>query len=394
VAVILSLRPVQFIGAISFSLYLVHWPILVLAHERIGTDEPLGVSLGLAFVLASVPLAWLLYRFIETPFRTGERGEGTGQRGARTVLAASAAITLVVVGGLIVGGAAVSRLPLTSDRAGEQRVASALPPGTDFVPSNITPSLRAATSDTGEIYTNGCQQSRGESELLSCSFGDVDSTRVIALFGDSHAGRWFPALDGASTALGYRLDTFTKSGCRSEETASAWESGDNVSCSQWRREAVARLNANPPDVIVLANHLGPSPGRNPVIQEEDWTAGLSELLDRLPASSLIVTLADSPEFTSSPVVCLSDNLDEADACSASRAAALNPAIRGAQEAAAAQHGSVVVDLTDYFCNESTCPAVIGTTLVYSDEHHVTATFSRGLASALEQRLAPYLDRID
>ncbi|KQQ94326.1 hypothetical protein ASF62_09390 [Leifsonia sp. Leaf325] len=385
-ASLLARRPVQFVGAISYSLYLVHWPILVLVHEHLGLGEPLPLPVGLALVLVSLPVAWLLFRFVETPFRTGRSSP-------RAVLVVALAVIVAVVTSLSVGGAAAARLPLTSDRVEQQTPVSELPTGTTFVPANVVPTLAAAVEDTGVIYTDGCQQDKSSSAVVTCSFGAVDSPRTIALFGDSHAGRWFPALDRAAAALDYRLDTYTKSGCRSEETVAAWTSTDNPSCSLWRDDVVARLTADPPDVIVLANHLGPQPGRNAAVMRDDWTSGLSAVLDRLPTSSLVVMLADSPQFTSSPVLCLSSHLDDADGCSAPRSTALNPAIRDAQRAAAAQHDAVVIDLTDYLCNDSTCPAVIGQTLVYSDEHHLTATFSRTLAPALAQRLAPYLDGI-
>jgi peptidoglycan/LPS O-acetylase OafA/YrhL len=382
---VLGARPLQFLGAISYSLYLVHWPILVLVHEHVGIDRPLDVPLGLALAAASVPTAWILYRLVENPVRRWRAP-------SRAVLITAVVTTLVLVSALLGSGAVAAHLPLTSTRATTERPAAELPAGTPFVPANVAPSLDAATADTGEIYGNGCQQNLRESAVLTCSFGDLDATRTIALFGDSHAGRWFPALERAATGLGYRLDTYTKSGCRSEETAAAWASAKNPSCSDWRAEAIERLAADAPDVIVLANHLGPTPGRDRGIQTADWIDGLTALYDRLPADSLVVTLADSPEFPASPVLCLSSHLDGADGCAVERAAALNPAIRDAQRTVAAERGGAVVDLTDFLCNVSECPAVIGSTLVYSDEHHLTATFSRSLAPTLEERLAPILAR--
>jgi peptidoglycan/LPS O-acetylase OafA/YrhL len=379
----LSTRPFQFIGAISYSLYLVHWPMLVLTHEYLGVEVPLDPAVGVALAAAAIPVAWVLYTLVETPFRV-RRGP------TRRTLVAFTAATLVVVTGLVAGGAAAAELPLTSARTEVERTARELPAGTPFVPANVAPPLDQATGDTGEIYTNGCQQNLRESTVLTCSFGDLDSTRTMALFGDSHAGRWFPALERAARSLGYRLDTYTKSGCRSEETAAAWASTKNASCSAWREAAVERISAEAPDVVVLANHLGPTPGRDATAQIADWAEGLSALYDRLPASSRVVTIADSPEFSTSPVLCLSSHLDDADRCAVDRAAALNPAIREAQRVVAAERGGAVVDLTDFLCNVTTCPAVIGPSLVYSDEHHLTATFSRTLAAALSERLAPHL----
>ena len=387
VVALLALRPVQFLGAISYSLYLVHWPVLVLAHEFLGLGQPLPVRTGVILAVASVPVAWLLYRYVETPFRVGP---AASRLSAARVLGVSAAAVVVLVAALVVAGAAAGRMPLASDRAETLVPLSRLPAGTGFVPQNVTPALAAASGDTGAIYTSDCQQNLSGSEVLSCGFGATGSARTIALFGDSHAGRWFPALDLAAEGLDYRLDTYTKSGCRSEETVAAWGGSANASCSVWRNDVVARLNENPPDVIVLANHLGPRPDRDPAQLEAEWTDGLSALLDRLPSSSRVVTIADSPEFDSSPVLCLSSHLESADACAAPRATALNPAIRAAQQAAAAEHGAAVVDLTDYFCNEVDCPAVIGPTLVYSDEHHLTASFSLALGPALQQMLTPLI----
>jgi peptidoglycan/LPS O-acetylase OafA/YrhL len=380
---LLGLGPMVFVGAISYSLYLVHWPIIVLAHERIGLEEPLPLGLGLGLAVAALPVAWVLYRLVETPLRSGP---ATGRR----VIAASVVVTLALVGGLMGGTVASAQLPLSSSRSVESQPAAPLPAGTDVVPANLAPDLRSATADTGAVYTDGCQQNLRESAVLTCTFGAVDSDRSIALFGDSHAGRWFPALEATATALGYRLDTYTKSGCRTEETQAAWDAAKNASCSAWREAAVAELAADPPDVVVLANHLGPSPGKDPATQRDDWVDGLGALYDRLPASSRIVTLADSPEFETSPVLCLSAHLDDAERCAVPRAEALNPAIRTAQEIVAMERGGVVVDLTDYFCNARVCPAIIGATLVYSDEHHVTATFSKTLAQPLEERLRSIL----
>jgi peptidoglycan/LPS O-acetylase OafA/YrhL len=380
---LLGLAPMVSVGAISYSLYLVHWPIIVLAHERIGLEEPLPLALGLGLALAALPAAWVLYRLVETPLRSGRAT-------SRRVIAASVVVTLALVGGLMGGTAAAAQLPLSSSRSVESQPAAPLPDGTDVVPTNLAPDLRSATADTGAVYTDGCQQNLRESAVLTCSFGAVDSDRTIALFGDSHAGRWFPALEATATSLGYRLDTYTKSGCRTEETRAAWDAAKNASCSAWREAAVAELAADPPDVVVLANHLGPSPGKDPAAQRDDWVDGLGALYDRLPASSRIVTLADSPEFETSPVLCLSAHLDDAERCAVPRADALNPAIRTAQEIVATERGGVVVDLTDYFCNTRVCPAIIGATLVYSDEHHVTATFSETLAQPLEERLRAIL----
>jgi hypothetical protein len=49
-----------------------------------------------------------------------------------------------------------------------------------------------------------------------------------------------------------------------------------------------------------------------------------------------------------------------------------------------------VDLTDWFCNADRCPTVIGSSLVYTDEHHLSATFSSELGAAVYSKLSPLM----
>ena len=89
----LSLRPVVFVGLISYSLYLVHWPLMAFARYSVGEALPLSYRFWL--VGASFPLAFLSWRFIETPFRTGFRGVsrrvvGLAALGSVSVVACSA----------------------------------------------------------------------------------------------------------------------------------------------------------------------------------------------------------------------------------------------------------------------------------------------------------------
>jgi peptidoglycan/LPS O-acetylase OafA/YrhL len=384
---LLRLAPLQWLGAISYSLYLVHWPLLVLVHERVGLDTslPLWATLGLA--AASVLLAWALYRWVEVPMRDGRRPRLWRPR---VTLFVTAATSLVLAGSLVVALPAVALLPEDAGRPAVTTALTPLPQGTDFVPSNLTPTLSGAAADTGAIYTDGCQQGLSGSAVLSCSFGDLDSPRVMALFGDSHAGRWFPALEIVAKNAGIRLVTYTKSGCRSEEEASLWERSANPSCSAWRDGVLAALHEHPPDVIVLTNHLGPSPARSEATTVERWTAAISSTIDRMPAASRVVTIADTPQFPAAPQPCLSSHLDHAATCAVPRDRALNPGIAGAQRAVSELRSTGYLDLNDYLCNENDCPPIIGRTLAYSDEHHMTATMSERLAVPLATAIAPYL----
>jgi peptidoglycan/LPS O-acetylase OafA/YrhL len=375
---LLSPRPVQWLGLISYSVYLVHWPLIVIAADRVGLDRELPLAVGLLLAALSIPLGWLLYRWVETPMRRLPAPSG---RVMALTVGGSVAIAALLLG----GGAVASAVPISSGRVAESAPLGRLPGGTAYVPSNMTPTLSDAAADTGSLYTDGCQQNKTDAELIVCSFGDPDSDTTVVLFGDSHAGRWFPALEEVADQAGVRLQTMTKSGCRSEDVDVAWQTPTNPSCAAWRGAALAALSAGPPDLILLANHLGPETDTTTVVGEAEWAQGFASSRGRLPAASTVVSVADSPHFPSSPVLCLAANVDDANACAVDRGAAFNEAVVAARAAS-----GPYVDLSDWFCNAKSCPAVIGSTLAFSDEHHMTATFSRELAPALGAALKPYL----
>src|SRR6185436_6504613 len=64
---LLGSLPMRWIGGLSYSLYLWHWPLIVLAAAKLG--EPLSLSQGLAVVFASLLPAYLCHWFVEEPVR-------------------------------------------------------------------------------------------------------------------------------------------------------------------------------------------------------------------------------------------------------------------------------------------------------------------------------------
>jgi peptidoglycan/LPS O-acetylase OafA/YrhL len=379
----LGIRPAQFIGTLSFSLYLVHWPVLALARENSNSDQPLPLATGLALAALSFPLAWLLWRFVEQPFLRTRTVAGRERR--PLMIAGVTTVALVIA--LAVAVPVLANRPLTSDLLANTG-SELLPAGTAYVPRNIQPLLGNAAADTGELYRNGCQQSTTASELTVCSFGPADGATVV-LFGDSHAGRWFPALAAAFDGQPVHLVTLTKSGCRSLESEELWAGARNRSCATWRESAVNWLAENPPELLVLADHVGRST-ESAARTEARWRDATASTVARFPAGVPIAILAETPEFSFSPPVCLSQNLTNAAECSEDRSVAVNTSVIAGVRAGAGLAGATFVDLTDWFCDTARCPTVIGSSLVYTDEHHLSATFSATLGDAVYAALTPLI----
>jgi hypothetical protein len=216
----------------------------------------------------------------------------------------------------------------------------------------------------------------------------------VALFGDSHAAQWFPALERLARTNGWRLISLTKSACTTAD-ATVWNSiveRGYSECDAWREAAIARIEAERPALVVVSNSRGyelmVDGNAVPVAEARDeWDAATERTLERLrPLADAVAVIGDTPRSTADPPVCLSDNPDDATACALPYAKAVTPSWTAGEASVAAAADVGFVDPTAWVCRTDPCPAVIGRLLVFRDQHHLTATYARALATRLEARL--------
>jgi peptidoglycan/LPS O-acetylase OafA/YrhL len=372
---VLSLPPMLWFGMISYSLYLVHWPILQLAQAVIGLNQPLMPVTKLVLAAASIPVAHLLYILIENPARKAEFWAAAKPRRTLVVgVVASAAVLALSAGSLVV----TTSTALSSNQAAASTSASLIPKGTAYVPSNLTPSLQAASTDNPAIYSNGCHRDFAATDASGCQIGANASAPVVALFGDSHAAQWYPALVGLADAGEIILDVNTKSSCPSVSVDVFRDGLPYSECTKWRTGVIDRLAAKPPALVLLANYGQADLGANNSQFASAWGKGLQKTVNAL-SSSKVAIFSDTPDMGSAPAICLSSHLNDAAACARPANQAINKAVRTVEQAVS---GARYIDFIGYFCDAQTCPAVIGSTLVYRDSQHMTATFSSGLSKVV------------
>lgn len=105
---LLSWRPVVFVGLISYSLYLWHWPTLVLSKYFLIRDLTLPeTALALAFMFAGATISW---RWIEGPFRVSARGGGPSSLAVALAAAAGAGLLALAAFGIILSHGLPQRL--------------------------------------------------------------------------------------------------------------------------------------------------------------------------------------------------------------------------------------------------------------------------------------------
>jgi len=392
---ILSTRPMQFVGRISYSLYLVHWPLIVIPFLASGAPLPTYVAVTLAVI--AIPLAWLLTVTVEDPIRRSRLASAKPAWSLAAAGTASVAIALLAVGGI----ALAQRVPLDAGRLAPTATPAPTPtptqstgqitaPGeshsypvfTDYVPSNMEPSLESASQSVPIIYSNGCHLDVPSVEVKGCAFGDPTSNKRIALFGDSHAAQWMPALHAIGTSDGLRIETYTKSSCPSVDVAVYVNAIEYSECDAWRNAVIAELAADPPALVVISNMADQPNQPGGGIDPDEWAQGLARVIDRIGAPVLVIV--DTPRQPETPATCLSAHLEDARVCGIDRAEAINSRWESIERIAAESAGASVVDLNDYICDATRCDPIIGSTLVYRDAHHLTVEFVERLQGPLRE----------
>jgi hypothetical protein len=247
-------KPAQFFGNISYSLYLWHWPLIVLAPYVVGVNLN-GRILKIIIFFASILLAWLSYRFVETPFRgVGKKSGSFYKRVVSVWIAGVICMTAVLIPAHTMETHAVSvtknivqeafeRSMDPKDigfgaRATQHRGENGVPENpygqTDKSWAQYAQTSFSGTINSLEIKDYMSTISHGSNIYDYDKFGDLDSDKTILLIGDSYSEQWYPALDVAGRNLGYRIFAANSRGCfggmfeLTDEVGDTWKAGNEV----------------------------------------------------------------------------------------------------------------------------------------------------------------------
>lgn len=399
---LLAMWPLRSLGRISFSLYLYHWPLLVLGEIAFGGLPP---TTRWSLVAVAVLIAYASWRFVEQPFVRTRRARPAPQR---SLVLAAVTICMVLVSSQVVGlfGAsslaasaiepatldALPSLAVTSAPAmapSPQPVASSAPPAVAPSPSSsprtLAPSIATARSDIDGLNERGCGLSLAGARPPLCELGDTDGAVTVALVGDSHAAQWFPALEVIARQRGWKILPFTKDSCIFVDTRiiSLHLQREYTECAMWREQVIAAIQRAHPDLVVVSSSRWVHPVNVGDADAQVQADAMVRLLKRLPGR--IAIIADTPLNDQDIPACLSRRDRTPESCSTSRAYALTGQL--ARDGRAAEIlGAVLIDPALWLCGPDVCPAVIDWTIVYRDDHHLTATMARLLAPLLETTL--------
>ncbi|HEY1486613.1 MAG TPA: acyltransferase family protein, partial [Micromonosporaceae bacterium] len=377
-----SLRPAVFLGDISYSLYLWHWPLIVLWMDYSGgTIHYLD---GPGIFAASILLAWLSKRFVEDPVRLAPSIAKYPSRSLATAL--TVLVPVVVVAFYSAPGP--YHVKLNSKHPG----AAVLAGDVHNVPAApMQPPAVDAKLDKEDDLP--CQTTQLASKPRVCITGDTTHPKLrVALVGDSAIGQWRKDIELTAKQRHWEVIVQMHGECTWTTTTLLMLDSDETypTCRKWGALVLHDLLTKyRPDVVITSTRAmltTPShPTRGPAAFAEIADGIVPYWRKLIQAGIGVVAIRDTPEMGRDIPDCLSTPGAKPDDCTEAAKKAIAPGTPLVR-AVAKMHGQVdLIDMDDLICG-TRCHPVVGNVEVYRDQHHLTLTYSLTMRPYLQQRL--------
>lgn len=392
VGAMLGVRPMVWIGGLSYAIYLWHWPLVAFAEAR-GLS---GWWVTAAIVTATLGLAVLTRRLVEDPIRFGAAFAGLG-RGALV-----AALATVV--SLSAAFAVWTAVPSQSERP-EALIGAEVLPGFEQIPDAtddppaplpttgpVTPEPALAEDDYPVLYDDGCQIENTSADFRTdCIYGDPEGDITVALIGDSKAAQWLTPIAAIGADQGWRVQVLTRSACGVNPALA--ENAEPL-CADWIGQVIDYLTSDQGRADIVITSMGASEPDLGTEVDPTYVAGHQQFWTQLEdAGTQVVALMDNPypDRSQLPAAaetiygCVTQNRQDWSVCQV-------PVTEGAggtgalRQAAREMPQVAVLDLNELICPDRVCPPVIGEVLVFRQGSHLTDSYASSLEPAIREQL--------
>lgn len=337
----------QWLGAISYPLYLWHWPVLVIPSAVVG--RPLHIAERFACIAATILLAHITHRFVEQPIRHKELSPRKIYQGA---------ISLTMVSAVISVGITLTSSDEITVR-GE---------------TTTTFSLADVLQRPG-VYDDTCHVNYGETKSGTCTYGDKTSKKIVVLYGDSHAAQWFPSLKELAKENNFKLISLTKSACPAVDSQRKDQGAFKMKdCNKWRENSIKRIAQMKPDAVLTSSFAHFQTPRGYPVRALWWSDGQRRLLADLKGkTSKIIYIADTPQPARDIPSCLASR--KSSTCDSTKKTPVR-IIRGFD----------IINPNPWLCS-SYCPAIIDGVVAYRDGSHISVDMALALIPKIRNELA-------
>ncbi len=203
--------------------------------------------------------------------------------------------------------------------------------------------MGSAAGDKAAPFVAGCNLSWTDTVQPECSY--TSGSPKVVLFGDSHAAQWFPPLEQVAQRRHWQLESLTV-------------------------------------VLGVARHYGSDYHLS--VYDSAWNAAWPSMVRQIHATgATVLVMGPTPKPPADVPTCVSEHLADVRGCDFSYASAVNAGGMAAERRAVERAGGSYLEVPRWMCSSRTCAVVVGNLLAYRDDNHLTTTFTRWLAPAVD-----------
>jgi peptidoglycan/LPS O-acetylase OafA/YrhL len=402
---LLAAPPLAALGAMAYSLYLWHWPLLIFWLSYTGHKHA-NFFEGMAVLLVSGSLAYLTTRLVEDPLRYPARAGAASPVAVPTIpwwvrlrRPTMALGSMVVLLGVTLTATSFTwRQHVTVLRAAGKELSVLNPqdyPGARALTEHVRvpslpmrPTVLEVKEDLPASTRDGCISDFVNPAVVNCTYGDVAATRTIALAGGSHAEHWLPALDLLGHLRHFKVVTYLKMGCPLSTEQVPLIMGNNApypQCREWVQRTMTKLVTDRPD-YVFTTTTRPWNIKTGDVMPATYIGIWQTLSDNnIP----ILGMRDTPWLVKNgkpfdPADCLAKG-GNAQSCAVKRSDVLsdhNQTLDFVTQFPLLK----VLDMSDAICRADVCRPAEGNVLIYHGAHHLSPTYVRTMTNELGRQI--------
>ncbi|MBK0422258.1 acyltransferase [Leucobacter sp. CSA2] len=393
-------RFVQLTGDLSYSIYLWHWPLIVMAPALF--HAPLNNWQTALFVVpATAVLAWLTKKYVEDPIRRGPGAlQSTRVTFSLLAIAMIAMLTVVVTQSQAVAAQIREQQAAIEEQLAGGKQHRCLGAGAILndceKPFEWTATINPATAQADEpwLWFSGktgkphcSQKNAANGTERSCDF--PGKTKNVIVIGDSHAEHVFAPIQRVAAEHDWRLRLESRSGCQiaPDPDRNGGLNADQTRCLEWGKQLVDRVVSDRSiDAVIVG--LRTSPG-----YDSGAKLGPAMLTQLKESGKQVIVLGDVPVVgvptangsQQTGPACLTIAGPQDDAC---RWKDQRPS--DWLTSAAKSQQLPVIEPRKMVCPGGTCHLIEGGLVTYTDDNHLTGAYSTSLAPWFARELTPLL----
>ena len=384
---VLTMKLPRALASSSYSLYLVHWPILILWLAHSGQKRA-GALDGLLVIAGSMALAWILSTIVDSRFRKPSWKSAPWWRSLTVI---GTCLALVLGGALGLRGYLASQQtsdPITADSPESSRVLTE-----PFNPDTLSPK-GFELDDQWPSLPHLCDDPSGvlvATKDIPCETLrplDAKTNATVLVVGSSHSRQFIPALLAEAQAHNWQIINFTKNACTFREDSSL---EDGEYCKGYFDQVMKAIDAHEPDLVLMTSTKATPTGTGEAVPE-GTREGIQAVLDK---GVNVLALRDAPRWPTSLYTCAESVInaggepmradDECGANLSSKLAEEDPSAALDGMTGESDAKLYRMDLSDLICPDGRCAPIQGNAYVYMDDNHLTRTFTSGIAQKVSAR---------